>query len=440
MRLTSISFSHKRFALLSIISILMIGFLWSVQIRADQQIVCHDLPQDIIEGQSRWTERELITLCQLWIESLPSLPPDPSNHVADEPLAAEFGHHLFFDTRLSQDGTIACATCHIPELSFTDGMAVSTGVGTVDRNAMTIVSTAYSPWLFWDGRSDSLWSQALIPIENPLEHAISRVQAVQVIANDPHYVSLYETIFDDLPDVSDYPPLASPIGNDVAVTAWDSLTTEQQLEINTIFANIGKVIAAYERQIHFGAAPFDGYIESLLEGEISDATLTDEELAGLSIFIGKGQCIDCHNGPLFTNNDFHNTGVQSDPVRGRLQGSLDVLADPFNCLGVYSDAGENDCSELRFMAGGVQTFGAWRTPSLRNIIVTAPYMHAGQLSTLEEVVNHYNTRANDDYNPRLGHLELFPINLSETEATQLVAFLRTLNAPLDAPEEFLVAP
>jgi len=171
------------------------------------------------------------------------------------------------------------------------------------------------------------------------------------------------------------------------------------------------------------------------------AALTADEAAGLRLFIGKAQCISCHNGPLFTNNEFHNTGVPAaqglHADDGRASGVVKALNDEFNCLSTWSDAGENDCAELRFVtAEGAQLEGAFKPPTLRNVAETGPYMHAGQFATLEEVLQHYN-RA-----PRapVGHNELEMIALTQNEMSQLVAFLRTLSGGVTAPPELLQAP
>src|SRR5688572_13927936 len=124
--------------------------------------------------RDRWTEEELSTLQGLWITNLQPLPPDPSNKYADDPDATSLGQALFFDTRFSSNGQVSCATCHRPEQMFQDGTALAHGVGTTNRRTMTIVGTAFSPWLFWDGRKDSQWSQALGPLENPVEHGGNR--------------------------------------------------------------------------------------------------------------------------------------------------------------------------------------------------------------------------------------------------------------------------
>ncbi|MBK9210020.1 MAG: cytochrome-c peroxidase [Anaerolineales bacterium] len=151
--------------------------------------------------QTSWSEAEVVTLKSLWIGSLPALPPDPSNLYADNSRAAEFGQKLFFDTRLSSNSEVACATCHKPELMFSDGLPLAQGVGTTSRKTMTIIGTAYSPWMFWDGRKDSQWAQALGPLESAVEHGGTRAQYAHLI--DEVYRAEYESIFGSLPDFSD---------------------------------------------------------------------------------------------------------------------------------------------------------------------------------------------------------------------------------------------
>lgn len=177
---------------------------------------------------------------------------------------------------------------------------------------------------------------------------------------------------------------------------------------------------------------FDHYVESALNGDTAgmEETLTPDEVAGLRLFIGKANCTQCHNGPLFTDNHFHNTGV---PVAadlpedsGRALGAQLVLADEFNCLSPYSDAAPQECSELRFMvAEGHELERQFKAPSLRNVGERAPYMHAGEFASLEEVLQHYN-RAEE---APAGHSEIEPLGLSQLELDQLVAFLHTLSAP-----------
>jgi cytochrome c peroxidase len=390
----------------------------------------------------RWTATEVETLRGLWIGSLPALPPDPSNAVADDPRAAELGHRLFFDARFSANGEVACATCHLPELEFQDGLPLAQGVGTTTRRTMSVIGTAYSPWLFWDGRKDSQWAQALGPWESPVEHGGDRTQFAHLVAAD--YPAEYEALFGPLPDLSGLPAHAGPaVGDPAAVAAWEALSPEQQDAISRIYSNLGKAVAAYERQLMPGPTQFDAYVEAVLAGDdaTAAATFTADEAAGLRLFIGEAHCTDCHNGPLLTNNDFHNTGVPAvsglPEDTGRLLGAQQVLADEFNCLGRYSDAAPEECGELRFLVADDHDLNRkFRPPSLRGVAERAPYMHAGQFATLEAVLRHYNTAPAAP----AGHSELEPLRLSEREAAQLIAFLRTLSGPVAADARWLAAP
>jgi cytochrome c peroxidase len=388
-----------------------------------------------------WTADQIATLRGLWIGSLPPLPPDPSNKYADDPRAAEFGQKLFFDAGFSANGAVACATCHDPQKEFQDGLPLSNGVGTTNRRAMTIVGTAYSPWLFWDGRKDSQWAQALGPMESAVEHGGNRTMYAHRIAQ--RYRAEYEAVFGPLPDLATLPSSAGPVDDGQARAAWDGMTPHDRDAVSRLYANMGKAIAAYERKIMPGSSRFDAYVEAVFTRDVGrmQSALKPDEVAGLRIFIGKGNCTNCHNGPLFTNNDFHNTGVPAVPTlpedTGRALGAKQVLADPFNCLGAYSDAKPGQCGELRFMKPeGEQLVRAFKPPSLRNVAERAPYMHAGQFTSLEQVLAHYNRAPASP----AGHSELKPLNLSDTEIAQLIAFLKSLSGPLATTPELLKPP
>lgn len=382
-----------------------------------------------------WNEDEIAALRSLWLGSLPSLASDPSNRYGDNPAAAALGEQIFFDTRFSSNGQVACATCHLPQMDFQDGKRLSEGVGITNRRSMPIAGTAYSPWFFWDGRKDSQWAQALGPLENPVEHGGNRTQYAHLI--EQSYKAEYEAIFGPLPDLSTLPANAGPVEDAAARAAWDAMSGEERDQVTRIFVNIGKSIAAFERQIMPAPSPFDLYVEAVLAGnlEAMEATLTPDEVAGLRLFIGKANCTQCHNGPLFTDSHFHNTGVPAaadlPEDTGRALGAQQVLADEFNCLSPYSDAAADDCAEMRFMvAEGHELERQFKPPSLRNVAERAPYMHAGQFDSLNAVLAHYNSAPESP----AGHSELEPLDLSELELNQLVAFLHTLSGPLAMPE------
>lgn len=351
----------------------------------------------VLKPSEPWSDAERRLIGALSLSMLPDLPPDPSNAVADDPAAAALGEKLFFDTRLSADGTVACASCHQPDLGFQDGLPLGQGVGVSVRRTMPLAGMAYSPWLFWDGRADSLWAQALGPLENPLEHGTTREHVVAVVF--AHYAEAFEAVFGAAPE---------------------------DLELDRAFANVGKAIAAYERTLMPTRTRFDDYADAIAVGAASSA-LNKTEKEGLALFIGKAGCINCHNGPLFSDHDFHNTGVPQAAGlaedRGRTVGAVQVLDDPFNCLGPYSDAAPDECVELSFIKRtGHELERAFKTPSLRGAANRAPYMHAGQIATLDDVIEHYNAAPEAP----MGHSELRPIGLTKAEKEALMAFLGTL--------------
>jgi cytochrome c peroxidase len=325
---------------------------------------------------------------------------------------------LFLDPRHSANGGISCSTCHQPLRNFTDGLPKGQAIGTSKRNTPSIVGTAYSPWLYWDGRRDSQWSQALSPLEDENEHGTNRQQVLGVISSDPVYTQMYQGLFGALPDMTDV------------------------VAVNIAFANIGKAFAAYERLLQPGPAPFDEYVAALLtdDTERQAELLTDGEVVGLQLYIGEANCTQCHNGPLLTNNEFHNTGVISfpgeHPDKGRVIGVREVATNEFNCVGSYSDDASRSCPELEYARTGPELIAAFRTPSLRNLENTAPYMHKGQMPTLFAALQHYNEAPL----AMIGHNEAKPLKLRASDLRQLEAFLLTLSSPLAVDEKWLHAP
>lgn len=374
-----------------------------------------------------FTQEELRIIDSLRLSRLPPLPPDPGNAHGDDPAAAALGASLFFDTGLSADGTVACVTCHQADRQFQDDLPLAEGIGTTTRRTMPIAGTAHGPWFFWDGRKDSQWSQALGPLENPVEHGTDRLSVARFVAGS--YAEPYEAIFGPLPDLSGLPEEASPLGTRSQQEAWTTLDRQEQEEIDRVFANLGKAIAAFERTIEHGETRFDRFAEALVTGrEIDPADrFTALETEGLKLFIGKANCIDCHNGPRFTDDHFHNTGVPAvaglPSDRGRADAIAELEDDPFNCLGPYSDAEPSQCRELRFMLReGEELVRAYKTPSLRDAASRPPYMHAGQFADLEEVVDHYSTAPDGPE----GHSELRGVVFTDRGRAALIAFLRTL--------------
>lgn len=391
---------------------------------------------------AQWTEEQQRLINSLSLTNLPPLPEDPSNNVADNLLAAELGQHLYFDTRLSSNNSVACATCHKPELMFTDGLRLAVGLDIGPLHTPGLVGLSYSPWFYWDGRKDSQWAQALAPLEARHEHASDRVQLLHLLASDDAYVEMYEQLFGPLPRGLELPDSASPLGDSQQQSAWNSMDENARRTVSRFFSNLGKAIAAYQRKIIPGPSRFDEYADRLARSSSTRQgdLLTSAEIAGLNLFIGKAQCVGCHNSPLFTNNEFHNTGVLAVsgqlPSMGRYEGIRTARDDPFNCLGEFSDATASQCIELRFARDENDLVGAHKTPTLRNVTLTAPYMHTGQIASLEDVIEHYNNAPTS----MLSHNEAKPLGLRSVERRQLQSFLQTLTSPLATASKWLSAP
>lgn len=289
--------------------------------------------------------------------------PDDEPHSEQEVL---LGKTLFFDTRLSVNKTQSCATCHNPDLGFSDGLAKSIGAmgGNVGRNTPHIYNLAFASSMFWDGRMDTLEQQALGPIEAegemnmPLDQLLPRLKKVK------WYNKTFEEVY-----------------------GKPGITKE----------NIGRAIAAFERTIISDNSPYDRYIAG------DKNAMSPSQIRGLALFKGKGNCIDCHDGPNFTDDSFHNIGVGDD--------------DP----GRYAINGEKSMT------------GAFKTPGLRNIIFSAPYLHDGSAGTLQEVIELYNIGGKPT--PYLDKL-IKPLGLSKQEKADLVAFLGALTDPvvIERPE------
>jgi cytochrome c peroxidase len=378
-------------------------------------------------GDVGLSEAERDVVASLSLAALPPVPDDPSNRVFADPDAALFGEALFNDARLSVDGTVSCATCHLSDRQFQDDLPLAQGVGTTNRRTMPLAGVAWSPWQFWDGRKDTLWSQALAPLEDHVEHGGNRAAYAHLVARE--YGDDYERLFGPLPDLSGVPADASPLGDEAARAAWDGMGQDDRFAVDTVFANLGKAIAAFERGIVHEETRFDRFATAVAAGRRpeGDAAFSDLELEGLRLFIGKANCLDCHNGPRFTDDHFHNTGVPAVPGlpedRGRAAAVEIVLADPFNCQGPYSDAPEDGCAELRFMVRDSHELErAFKTPSLRGAAGRPPFMHSGQIATLEEVIDHYSRAPGAP----AGHSELRGVVFTDRGKAALIAFLKTL--------------
>jgi len=354
---------------------------------------------------------------------LPAPQADPTNRVADDPDAMRLGWALFYDTRFSKDGSVSCATCHDPSKAFSDGRTISRGMSDGNRNTPSLYNVAQQRWLFWDGRADSTWAQALQPMEMAHEMSGSRASIVATIAGDEILKTNYERVF-------------------------GAIALEPGEALDRIYANLGKSIAAFERKLVSNNSEFDRYVRALREQGVTAAPSakrdpsandalanSDYPLAarrGLALFVGRANCRLCHSGPLFSDGEFHDIGVPNpldalrpDPMRRR---GLDLLAqDPFRASGIFSDAPDGEkARELSRLVVSSESYGQVRTPSLRNVARTAPYMHAGQLATLSDVMHFYSTRAGARASGHHQETILKPLHLSDDEVADLIAFLETL--------------
>lgn len=335
----------------------------------------------------------------------------PVSIPADNPQSPEkikLGKKLFNDQRFSSTGKISCATCHDASKAFTDSpLRTSEGVGklTGTRNAPTVVNAAYMSRLFWDGRSPDLEDQAQHPIVNPVEMGLKNHDPVlKIVRSDPEYKASFKTVFNK---------------SDKQVTMRE----------------VKQAIASFERTVISGNSPFDRWRYGN-----DKAAMNPAQIRGFQVFVGQGRCISCHvveqTQALFTDNKFHNIGIGINSIQKdvpRLAGEfLKAKAEGTDVdVAVLTD---EKVSELgRFaVTEEFEELGAFKTPTLRNIAVTAPYMHDGSLKTLKDVVIHYDnggiTKKTDRVNDFLSG-GIRPLNLSKQQISDLVAFMEALTSP-----------
>jgi cytochrome c peroxidase len=402
--------------------------------------------------------------------ALPSAAPtNPSNKFADDLSAAVLGKKFFFDARFSgtlgpaNDGVtngslgvagtqqkVSCYSCHQIEIGGADRRsrpaATSLGVNYGLRNAPTVINAAFSDiarggWQLWDGRKDSLWALSLGPLEGPNEHSGTRLAYAHLIYDK--YRAEYEALFGAMPDLNDTArfPLAGKPGQ----PAFDGMQAGDKLAINRIYSNLGKAIEAYERKLvstNFEASPFDRMIAG------DDAAMTPAAVRGAKLFIGKAACNECHRGSLFSDYKFHNIGCPQEGQNvpsvdiGRANGVKIVKNDLFNRAGAFSD--QQDSSHIEALVEQDLDLGSFRTPSLRNVEKTGPYMHNGVYTNMWDVVSHYNFGGGTGAYSGKKEAAISPLLLTDQEMDDLVEFLRSLSdgppRELEGFPEGLVAP
>ncbi len=290
------------------------------------------------------------------------------------PEKAELGRMLYFDTRLSADNSVSCATCHHPKFGFADGAAVSTGIKGQKggRSAPTVLNRAYSLAQFWDGRAATLEEQAGGPMANAIEMGNTHEDVIAKLKGIPGYVAEFQKAF-GTPEIS--------------------------------MVNVTKAIATFERTVLSGNSPYDKYKAG------DKKALTPDQLRGMDVYFNKAKCDGCHEGINLTANSFHNVGVGMDKA--------------------HPDAGRYEVTKNE------ADWGAFKTPTLREIANTAPYMHDGSLKTLEEVVEFYDKGGIKNKNL---DEKIKPLNLTEQDKKDLVAFLKALSGEgwqhIKTPEKF----
>ena len=346
---------------------------------------------------------------------------DPSNRVSGKREAIELGETLFFEPRLSANGSISCASCHIPEKGWADGRKLAMGLTEADRNTPTLFNLRRHRWFGWDGANDNLWSQSIRPMLDSREMGMTEGKIADLIRDDGDLACRYRKAFG-----------APPPGSDD----------------EAIVVNAGKALAAFQETLVSGRTPFDEFRDALARGDQKAAARYSEDAQrGLRIFVGRGNCSLCHFGPNFSHGEFHELGI---PVFkkaggvdwGRYEGIKRLRASRFNLLGPYNDdPGRAPGTSTRHVALIPQAFEQFKVPTLRNVALTAPYMHNGHLATLADVVRHYS-----EIDPTLLHVAhmyfdplvpdavptdtlLKPLKLTSHQISYVVAFLETLTDP-----------
>lgn len=322
---------------------------------------------------------------------------DPGNRASGRPLAVELGRQLFRDPRMSPVGYIACVTCHQPDRAFTDRKARAHGMADLPRNTPALANLSLQHWYGWGGGADSLWMASIKPILDAREFDGNGALVVRLFAREPELAACYRRVFG-----------VSPL-----------------VDAERTLVNVGKALAAYVETLVTARTPFDEFRDALTGGDASVvAAYPADALRGLKLFVGRAGCIACHGGPNFSDGRFHSGMAPVDPIAaavadslhdsGRLRDARDLLASRFNLRGDYNDdrSGRN-AVDTGHLVPGAEMAGRYRTPSLRNVAVTAPYFHDGRTDSLRDALRHPGAPLSE------------PLRIGEVD--DLAAFLATLS-------------
>jgi cytochrome c peroxidase len=394
------------------------------------------------------TAEELAAASKL--SPLPPPPPDPTNAVADNPAAARLGKMLYHDDSYSGFGPSgppgvpglawrSCQTCHQgPSLAQSSLIVPYGGPGAAVRDGLSLLDASQYRWVNWGGRFATQWELPLVIAEKPGSLDSNRMRVVRLVYEK--YRADYEPVFGRLDpglrnDTARFPldarPKAAAAVND---GAWERMTAGDRDIVNRVFVNYGKAIAAYLRTLRSGPSRFDRFVAG------DRAALSCAAQRGFQLFVGKGSCATCHGGPFFTDQTFRNmglsrlnmTGFASAPDHGRAADAQALLASPFNPDSPYSDDGTT--GRLAGLRGTPEpdAAGAFRTPTLRNVALSAPYLHDGSLRSLREVVEFHNTGGGRVV-VGLRDPDARALGLTASEILDLVAFLESLTSDPIAP-------
>ncbi|WP_299898898.1 cytochrome c peroxidase [uncultured Ruegeria sp.] len=334
----------------------------------------------------------------------PSFQSDPSNRVSNNARAIALGKALFNDPVLSVDGAFSCASCHDPEQAFATSEARALGRVLLDRNTPSLRNLAGLRWHGWGGKSDNLWAASLHPIIEEQEMAHSP-ESLKTAITESAYIDDYEAIF--------------------------GVIQNQGPEL--VLVNTAKALSAYLETLVTDRTQFDDFRDALERRDFPAAAYYPEAgQRGLQLFLGRGNCVFCHNGPRFSNNEFHDASVpyflnETEVDEGRFGGLNFLLSSPYTLDGDWNDDPDKQGAwAVRNVRRSHADFGTFRTPSLRGVAETAPYMHDGSLRDLNAVIRHYS-KINTERLHADGEAILSQLNLSEQEIADLVAFLMTLS-------------